>query len=229
MRLDRYLSQVTELSRSQARSAIRAGRVLVEGVAVNQPSRQVESQTAVVLDDLALRPPLPRYYMLNKPLGVVCATRDPSHRTVLDLLDTVGFGSLHIAGRLDIDASGLVLITDDGQWSHRITAPVRDCGKTYRVGLAEPLSEADAERLRQGVELRHESKPTRPAELQMLGESRLRLTITEGKYHQVKRMLAAVGNRVVSLHRESIGGLTLDEGLAEGEYRLLSQEEVALF
>ncbi|MEJ2611371.1 MAG: 16S rRNA pseudouridine(516) synthase RsuA [Candidatus Thiodiazotropha sp.] len=229
MRLDRFLSQVSALSRSQARSAIRAGRVVVEGDTINQPSHQVDSQVAVALDGALLRLPQPQYYMLNKPQGVVCATQDPSHRTVVDLLDTLSSANLHMAGRLDIDTTGLVLLTDDGQWSHRITAPNRDCGKTYRVTLASPLAEADAAQIRLGVALLHEEKPTRPAELKKIDEFQFLLTITEGKYHQVKRMFAAVGNRVVALHRESIGALVLDSELSIGEYRHLSAEEVALF
>jgi 16S rRNA pseudouridine516 synthase len=228
MRLDRYLSQVTDLSRSEARSAIRVGRVCIDGEAVRQASCQVDIHTPVMLDEHPLTPPLPRYFMLNKPAGVVCATEDPSHRTVLDLFHIVR-PEMHIAGRLDIDATGLVLVTDDGQWSHRITSPNKACGKTYRVVLADALRDQDAIRIQQGVHLHHEAKPTRPARLQMLGESLLRLTITEGKYHQVKRMFAAVGHRVLSLHRESIGALVLDQNLAAGAYRSLTPEEVEFF
>ncbi|MES9942336.1 MAG: 16S rRNA pseudouridine(516) synthase RsuA [Candidatus Thiodiazotropha sp. 6PLUC2] len=229
MRLDRYISQVTELSRSEVRSAIRAGRVSVDGSAIVQPAHQVAISASVLFDEQILAAPLPRYYMLNKPAGVVCATQDPSHRTVLDLLPQVRSDKLHIAGRLDIDSTGLVLITDDGQWSHRVTSPLKACGKTYRVELKSALSDADALQIEQGVTLHHEKKPTRPAVLQKLGETHLRLTITEGKYHQVKRMFAAVGNRVVALHRESIGALTLDEHLDPGAHRPLTPEEVDLF
>jgi 16S rRNA pseudouridine516 synthase len=167
--------------------------------------------------------------MVNKPAGVVCATQDPSHRTILELLQLPRSETLHIAGRLDIDATGLVLITDDGQWSHRITSPARRCSKTYLVELKHPLKEAQAETIRQGVSLRNESKPTRPADLQLVDQIHLRLTITEGKYHQVKRMFAAVGNRVVGLHRESIGALSLDESLSMGDYRSLNPIEIGLF
>ncbi|MCU7815221.1 MAG: pseudouridine synthase [Candidatus Thiodiazotropha sp. (ex Lucinoma kastoroae)] len=229
MRLDRYLSQVTTLSRSQARNMIRAGRVRVDGHPVKQPSNQVDLRVEVVLDERTLAPPQSCYYMLNKPLGVVCATQDPSQRTVMDLLDIARLDKLHIVGRLDIDASGLLLLTDDGQWSHRITAPVSHCTKTYWVTLAEPLTEYDAGQLRRGIHLKNESKPTRPAAIEIVSDCKLYVTITEGKYHQVKRMFAALGNRVESLHRESIGRLKLDEALGAGDYRPLSAEEVALF
>ncbi|MCU7881664.1 MAG: pseudouridine synthase [Candidatus Thiodiazotropha sp. (ex Lucinoma aequizonata)] len=229
MRLDRYLSQVTTLSRSQARNMIRAGRVRVDGHSVKQPANQVNIQVEVVLDERTLGPPQSCYYMLNKPLGVVCATQDPSQRTVMDLLDILRLDRLHIVGRLDIDASGLLLLTDDGQWSHRITAPVTDCTKTYWVTLTEPLTEYDAGQLRRGIHLKNESKPTRPATIKILLDCKLYVTITEGKYHQVKRMFAALGNRVESLHRVSIGRLKLDETLGAADYRPLSPEEVALF
>ncbi len=229
MRLDRYLSRVTELSRSESRRMIRAGRVSVDGAAIAQPARQVDRRADIRVDGRLLERPLPRYYMVNKPAGVVSASRDPSHRTILELLDLTRPEALHIAGRLDIDATGLLLVTDDGQWSHRITSPVRQCGKTYLVALKHPLEETQATTIRQGVLLRDATEATRPADLQMVDETRLRLTITEGRYHQVKRMFAAVGNRVVGLHRESIGPLALDERLAPGEYRSLTRKEIGWF
>jgi 16S rRNA pseudouridine516 synthase len=229
MRLDRYLSQVTPLSRSDARSAIRAGRVHVDGVSMLCPAYQVDPGVEVIFDGQPLETPAPRYYMLNKPAGVVCASRDPSHRTVLALFDLVRPDRLHVAGRLDIDATGLVLVTDDGQWSHRITSPVKACGKTYLVTLKHELSDTAALQIEQGVVLHNEEKPTRPASLQKLDETHFRLSITEGRYHQVKRMFAAVGNRVVALHRLSIGPLVLDEQLAAGAYRPLTPDEINAF
>ncbi|MET0071254.1 MAG: 16S rRNA pseudouridine(516) synthase RsuA [Candidatus Thiodiazotropha sp.] len=229
LRLDRYLSNTTDLTRSQARRALRGGRVTVDGETVMQGATQIPTDARVMLDGVPVMPPLPRYFMLNKPLGVVCATRDPSQRTVLDLFDVPRRSRLHIAGRLDIDSSGLVLVTDDGQWSHRITAPSKRCRKCYRVTLAEPLGEQQATRLAAGLLLRGESKPTRPAMIERLSESELRLAITEGRYHQVKRMFAALGNRVLALHRESIGELQLDQTLEPGAYRPLLPQEIALF
>ncbi|MES9813092.1 MAG: pseudouridine synthase [Candidatus Thiodiazotropha sp.] len=229
MRLDRYLCQTTDLTRSQARSIIRGGRVSVGGARVTQPASQVDMQAEVVLDDSLLPPPLPRYFMLNKPLGVVCATRDPSQRTVLDLFHVPKRNALHIAGRLDIDSTGLVLITDDGHWSHRITAPSNHCPKTYHVTLAEPMTVEQASSVGAGLLLKGESRPTKPATIQRVSELELHLTITEGRYHQVKRMFAALGNRVVALHRQSIGGLSLDLSLAPGGYRSLKRREIELF
>jgi 16S rRNA pseudouridine516 synthase len=226
LRLDRYLSRVTPLSRSQARKAIRGSRVKVDGRVVRQPALHCDLASRVELDARPLEPPRHRYFMLHKPKGYVCSNSDRHDSTLLELLHEPVPDGLHFAGRLDKDATGLVLITDDGGWSHRLTAPASHCPKTYRVELAEPLSAQAAARLRQGVRLRHEQAPTRPADLLVLAPTRIRLTLTEGRYHQVKRMLAAVGNRVLELHRESIGALELDPRLAPGEYRALSADEV---
>ncbi|MEN8166642.1 MAG: 16S rRNA pseudouridine(516) synthase RsuA [Pseudomonadota bacterium] len=230
MRLDRYLSSVTDLSRSLARNAIRDGRVLVDGELRTQPAMNVAETAEVQLDAETVSHPGHCYFMMNKPQGYVCATEDRQHSTLLDLLNEPVTSGLHFVGRLDIDTTGLVLITDDGAWSHRITAPARTCPKDYLVELAEPLPEQAAERLRQGVLLRNEKKPTAPAQLEYLTPRRVRLTLSEGRYHQVKRMIAAVGNRVIGLRRERIGGLELDRSLAPGEYRPLTQlERVAVF
>lgn len=235
MRLDRFLSHATGLTRSQAQRAIRGGEVRVADVVVADPGARVDAQSAVEFAGALLEQLRPRYLMLHKPAGYVCATEDPDHRTVLDLLDPqtqtarhagrsrrpVLRGTrapLHIAGRLDIDATGLVLITDDGSWSHRVTSPRYKIPKTYRVILETPLDDAAATRLRAGVALRDEPRRCAPADLEPLARNVWRVTIREGKYHQVKRMFAAVGNRVLALHRERIGELTLDPNLPRGRF-----------
>ncbi len=228
MRLDRYLSNVTVLTRSQAQKAIRNGRAKVNGEAVKSPSMVVPEGAAVQLDGEKVARPGYRYFMLNKPTGYVCSTHDRHNSSVLELLDEPVLTRLHFAGRLDIDTTGLVLITDDGDWSHRITAPSRKSPKRYLVSLAEPLFDKDAGKLRAGLLLRNEKAPTRPAELDYLSATQVRLTITEGRYHQVKRMMAAVGNRVIALHRESVASLALDPGLQAGRYRALTAAEIAL-
>jgi 16S rRNA pseudouridine516 synthase len=147
---------------------------------------------------------------------------------VFDLLDAEPRPeSLHLVGRLDLDTTGLVLLTDDGDWSHRITAPRKKRPKVYRVRLAHAWSREEPALtiLREGVSLRGDDRPTAPAEVDWLGGDDLRLVIREGRYHQVKRMLAAVGNRVVSLHRERIGALALDPSLSPGAYRSLTEIE----
>ena len=169
----------------------------------------------------------PRYFMLNKPQGYVCSTDDPDHPTVLYFLEEPVAYKLHAAGRLDIDTTGLVLMTDDGQWSHRITSPKHHCEKTYLVTLEQPLADDTAAQFTAGVQLHNEESLTKPAVLEQLEDCVVRLTISEGRYHQVKRMFAAVGNRVVELHRERIGDIVLDEDLEPGEYRPLTEAEIA--
>ncbi|EGW53971.1 16S rRNA pseudouridine(516) synthase RsuA [Candidatus Endoriftia persephonae] len=227
MRLDRYLSNVTTLTRSQAQKAICGGRVSVDGEPQKQPSLNVMEAAAVSLDGGLVARHEPRYFMLHKPEGYVCSTEPELHPGVLDLLDEATAMGLHFVGRLDIDTTGLLLITDDGAWSHRILAPARKCSKRYLVTLAESLSERDAERLRQGILLCSEARPTKPVQLQLVSSNSCRLTITEDRYHQVKRMFAALGNRVVVLHRERIGALQLDPDLSPGNYRALTEDEIS--
>ena len=226
MRLDKYLANVTDLSRSDAKKAIKAGDVLVAGQTVTDPQCDVDAAVIVTLAGRPLRAAAPRYFMLNKPEGYVCAARDRRHATVLDLLDEDNVEELHIAGRLDIDTTGLVLLTDDGQWSHRITAPRRDCDKTYWLQTAEPIAETAAAQFERGLFLREEKTRLKPAYLDILNPHEARLRISEGKYHQVKRMFGALGNAVVKLHRERIGAIELDANLALGQYRVLTLWEI---
>jgi 16S rRNA pseudouridine516 synthase len=228
VRLDKFLVQAAGLSRSMAQKAVRGGRVTVDGEVLKDPAHRLGNRPSVCLDGMLQALVGPRYLMLHKPPGYVCATQDPLHPTVLDLLPAGLRPGLHIAGRLDRDATGLVLLTDDGAWSHRVTSPRHHCAKRYRVRLAEPVTEQDVSRLRAGVQLRGEAKPTRPAQVVLLGEQELLLTIEEGRYHQVKRMFGALGNRVEALHRDRVGVVALDAAeLPQGEFRDLSPAEVA--
>lgn len=226
-RLDRFLSNATELSRSQARRAIRAAEVAVNDRIVRDPGRPVSAADRVRWRDRPVVELPLRYFMLHKPAGFECSSGERVHRSIFELLDEPQPQRLHAAGRLDLDATGLVLVTDDGEWSHAISAPRRKQPKAYRVGLAQPCSADDPllERLRAGVQLRGEPRPTAPAEVEWLGARELRLILHEGRYHQVKRMLAAVGNRVAALHRERIGALWLDPELRPGGYRALTEAE----
>lgn len=225
MRLDKYITHVSDLSRKEAKRLLRAGHVSVDGCEVKDPTTQITDLMEVSIDGEPLQPPRARYFMLHKPQGYVCATKDQDHPTVLELLDEPNKDKLQIAGRLDIDTTGLVLITDDGKWNHAITSPKRDCLKTYHATLAKEISDDTAELFQQGVMLDGEMKPTLPAQLQQLFSNEALLTIQEGKYHQVKRMFAAVGNRVEELHRVSIGDIVLDQNLQQGEYRELTDIE----
>lgn len=225
MRLDRYVSQAAGISRSQARVLIRRGQISVDGESTKDAARHVGPGERVEHRGKLLALPQPIYLMLHKPCGLLSATTDPAQNTVLSLLPPALAARVHLVGRLDKDTSGLLLLTDDGAWSHRVSSPKQACAKTYRAELAEPLIANAEERLLQGVVLRAEPKPTRPAVLQRLDGARVRITVSEGRYHQVRRMFAALGNRVVSLHRERIGGLSLDAALAPGQWRALTGEE----
>ncbi|WP_048697518.1 16S rRNA pseudouridine(516) synthase RsuA [Erwinia piriflorinigrans] len=228
MRLDKFLSQQLEFSRAIAARELRAKKVTVDGEVVRDGSYKLSADSAVEYDGNALQQQLgPRYFMLNKPVGYVCSTDDPDHPTILYFLEEPSAYRLHAAGRLDIDTTGLVLMTDDGQWSHRITSPRHHCEKTYLVTLESPVGDDTAQQFADGVQLHNEKTLTKPAALEVIEPNLVRLTISEGRYHQVKRMFAAVGNRVVALHRERIGAIRLDAGMQPGEYRPLSDEEIA--
>jgi 16S rRNA pseudouridine516 synthase len=226
LRLDRFISQAAGVSRSQARALIRRGRVTVAGQSMRDAGFMLADGQAVALEGRAMVLPQSLYLMMHKPVGLLSATRDDQQATVLSLLPSPLAGRLHLVGRLDKDTSGLLLLTDDGAWSHRISSPRHHCAKTYVAELAEPLSSYAEESLVRGVQLRGEASPTRPAVVQRLGQRRVRVKITEGRYHQVRRMFAALGNRVTHLHRERVGGLELDAALAPGQWRALTEDEV---
>ena len=227
MRLDKYLSNFSGLSRKEARQVIKAGDVLVNGVMLTDPTCSIADDAEVQWSGLHIAPAGPRYFMLNKPVGYVCANSDSHNPTVFELLDEDGVEDLQVAGRLDIDTTGLVLITDDGQWNHRVTSPKTQKSKCYAVQLAEPVTADAVPLFADGILLRSEKKRTRPAVLEIIAPTQVRLIIHEGKYHQVKRMFAAIGNQVVALHRESIAEIVLDANLAPGEYRPLTAAEIA--
>lgn len=229
MRLDKFLADSTELTRSLAGKAIRQKRVLINDELASSGAQQVQANDLVSLDGEVLQLNSGfRYFLLNKPQGYVCANSDSLHPLVFDLLmGEINKHLLHTVGRLDIDTTGLLLITDDGQFSHHLTAPRRHQLKIYRVWLAEDLV-ADAEaRLAAGILLNDDPKPTLPAQLERISAREVLIGIKEGRYHQVKRMFAALGNAVVRLHREQIGMLKLNEqAVPQGMYRPLKSEEV---
>ncbi|CUS48464.1 MAG: 16S rRNA pseudouridine 516 synthase [Idiomarinaceae bacterium HL-53] len=229
MRIDRFLSEATGMSRKEATKVMHRGEVALNGEVVKKGVVQVKESDAVSWNGREIEILGPTYFMMNKPAGCVCANDDPSHIPVFAYLDIANPDKLHTAGRLDLDTTGLLLITNDGQWSHRITSPKHRCEKTYRVWLVDPISEQTATLFAEGIQLRGEAKLTEPAQFEQVGEREALVTIHEGKYHQVKRMFAACGNKVEALHRERVGSLALDSTLAPGEYRSLTTEEIALF
>jgi 16S rRNA pseudouridine516 synthase len=231
MRLDRFLSKCTHCGRAQATKIIRQGKVKVNNLTSSNPKTQVDpNKDEVLYQDKILEYKEFIYLMLNKPTGYICSTKDNKCRTVLELLeDNYALREPASCGRLDIDTTGLVLLTDNGPWNHKITSPKKKCFKTYIVDSDSPLSKEDMQELREGVLMDNENKKTLPAEIKELAECRYELQICEGKFHQVKRMFQAVGNCVLSLHRAQIGQILLDDKLASGEYRELTNEEVQYF
>ena len=228
MRLDKLLSNASNLTRSQAVKAIRQGDVSVDGVVANKGTLKVTDENQVVYLGVSISEPKPRYYMLNKPTGCVSANKDKNSLTVFDHLSVPRREQLHVAGRLDKDTTGLILATDDGQWSHRLTSPKHKHTKRYRVSLAEPITPEAKQLLEQGIMLDGENKITKPAVVEVLQPKLINLNIFEGRYHQVKRMLEAVGNEVVALHREAIAHIELDSELAVGQWRELTAHEIDL-
>ena len=226
MRLDKFISDATKHSRSEARKLITSGQVTVNDITTRHPSLPVKQANRITLKGVEVQEKKPLYIMLNKPAGYICAVKDRYHPTVVGLIDIEDKSRLHMAGRLDSDTTGLVLLTDDGQWSHAITSPRRACKKTYQVTTAAPISKDIIDKFRQGILLNGEKQATRPAFLEIIAPREALLTISEGKYHQVKRMFAAMNNRVTSLHREQIGKIKLDPDLEAGQYRALNGEEI---
>ncbi|MEJ5280266.1 pseudouridine synthase [Pseudomonas sp. MYb541] len=227
MRVDRLLSNLPRFNRKQVRLLLAERRVSVDGVAVSDPHHEVREFSRVCVDDEVLQAGKPaRYFMLHKPQGCVSATADPQHPTVLDLLDEPDKGELHIAGRLDFNTTGLMLITNDGQWSRRLTQPQTKLPKVYLVQTEQTIGPEYAMTFAQGLYFAFEDLTTQPAELELLGPTTARLSIVEGRYHQVKRMFGHFDNKVIGLHRERMGPLVLDVALAPGQYRALTDDEI---
>lgn len=228
MRLDKFLCELNIGSRSQVKDYIRKGLVTVNSLPAAKPEQKIDEHKDRISfrgKELGYQPYV--YYMLNKPAGVVSATQDNTCKTVLDLITSDRKKDLFPVGRLDKDTEGLLLLTNDGELAHNLLSPKKHVDKTYLAGIEKPLSTRQVTALEQGVDI-GEDKPTLPARVELLSENQITLTIHEGKFHQVKRMLQAVDNRVLSLKRLSFGPLTLDETLSPGEYRELTKQEVAL-
>jgi 16S rRNA pseudouridine516 synthase len=227
MRLDKFVCKSTTLSRSDATQAIHRGELCVNGTVMTDAATQVHENNSVLLRGKRLTPRPFRYIVLHKPAATLCSNVDGAYPSIFNHIDVDNPAELHIAGRLDADTTGLVLVTDDGRWSFEIIRPDKACSKLYRVGLSYPIADDVAQKFADGVQLQGEQKLTRPATLEVVSPKEVLLTITEGRFHQVKRMFAAVGNRVLSLHRERIGQVQLDVGV--GQWRYLTGKEVLSF
>ena len=227
MKLDRLIAGYEAMGRQAAHLAIAARRVRVDGVCVTDGHHPVDRFTLVEMDDSVVQASeRALYLMLHKPVGILSATKDDQHPTVLDLIDDPDKHTLHIAGRLDRSTSGLVLLTNDGRWSKRLMTAEEKVPKVYLVETLDPISPDAVEAFARGFYFHTEDITTLPAELVLLGTNQARLTLHEGRYHQVKRMFHRVGNRVISLHRESIGSLVLPADLPPGAWRALSPLEI---
>ena len=231
MRLDKFLSDNCDqghYSRKQLKQLIRQGEVRVNGEVVKQAQYQLDSERdRIELASEIVEAFRYRYFMLNKPQAIICDRGNSHYDDVFSLIDYQHQKyPLQVAGRLDQDTTGLVLLSNDGQWLHRASSGKLEKNKVYRVELTEPLSQAAIDALKSGVLLRGEDTPCQAKALTPVDTTRCELVIDEGRYHQVKRMFAAIGNKVVGLHRSQIGEIQLDSQLQPGESRALTAAEI---
>lgn len=224
MRLDKFIATYTTLSRKDAKKSIRGGKVSVDGAVIKDETQKVSLNQSVCLGGEPIVAKEHIYLMLNKPQGVLSATKDEKERTVMDLVQDVG-RQLFPVGRLDKDTEGFLLLTDDGELAHRLLSPAYHVPKTYYLEYTGILDSNAVEMVKDGLDI-GEKRVTKSASLSLLEEGQAELTIEEGKFHQVKRMISALGGTVTYLKRISMAGLQLDEGLGTGEYRELTEEEV---
>ena len=232
MRLDKFLVACAVGSRTEVKNFLKAGRVTVNGKKEKSAKLQINEDTDEIrFDGEKLDYEEFVYYMMNKPQGVISATEDPKHKTVLDLMDDYARAKeVFPVGRLDIDTHGLLLLTNDGKLAHALLSPKRHVDKTYLAQINGIMTDADVETFAQGIPLKDFT--CQPAKLELVSidrekdQSLVRVTIAEGKFHQVKRMVAYCGKEVVDLQRLTMGTLTLDEDLKRGEWRRLSKEEL---
>ena len=235
MKLSKFLAHYASdgvrgarMGKKEIKRLLAAGRVSVETQVQKDGQFEIGKFTEVTLDGKLLREQPSVYLMLNKPAGYLSATKDDQHPTVMDLLGGLQYEyeGLHIAGRLDRATTGLLILTNDGKWSRQLTEPKEVVPKVYLVNTAEQITEKTASQFEQGVYFAYEDITTQPAVLEIIHPQQAKLTIYEGKYHQVKRMFHAVGNRVTALHRVSVGKICLDSSLEEGCYRQLLANEL---
>ncbi|MBR5453273.1 MAG: rRNA pseudouridine synthase [Clostridia bacterium] len=227
MRLDKFFSEMGILSRKECAVAAKRGRITLDGKPVTRADVHIDPENSTVtLDGERVGYEKYLYIMLDKPAGVLSATEDKRQSTVLDLLeDRHRKLELFPCGRLDKDTTGFLLMTNDGDLAHRLLSPRYHVEKTYAYTLRDPLSVSDALRIEAGVDI-GEKNITAPAKVESTGENEGLITITEGKFHQIKRMFAAVGNEVTALRRVRFGGIDIDPDLGPGGYRELSDSEI---
>ncbi|WP_144213336.1 16S rRNA pseudouridine(516) synthase [Shewanella donghaensis] len=227
-RLDQFLAKRLQQPKKAIRLILLAGRVQLDGVICKDMDRQIDEFTHICFDEKTLQNNRKQYYMLHKPVGVVSATIDDIHQTALSLLRGVDLDLMHIAGRLDLNSTGLLLITNDSKWSQALMAPETKVSKQYLVTLENPIDESYISAFNEGMYFDYEDSTTLPAQLIIVSDFQARVTLQEGKYHQIKRMFGRFRNPVVALHRESIGNLVLDKALVPGHFRHLTDSEINL-
>lgn len=226
MRLDKYLCDCLGMTRSEVKKIIGAGKVLVNDEPVKKADFQVnENNDTIIYNQIKVTYEKFVYFLINKPAGYVCANKDNLSPTVIDIFKGEGRKNLSCVGRLDKDTTGFLIVTDDGELNHKLTSPSKHVFKDYLVGLRDNISDEDINKLCDGLDIGDEDI-TLPARVEKVDEKTIILSIREGRYHQVKRMLLAVGNEVMTLHRLSLGNVSLDEDLKAGEYRRLTKEEI---
>ena len=237
MRLDKLVSESLPCSRLEAKKIILSGQILVDGKVCKKAANKISDDNDVYFSGrregsqslTKLTRQKPCYILLNKPSGYICSAQDEGYPSALNLLTIRNKAKLHFAGRLDQDSTGLVLISDDGQWTHRVTSPKFKHVKTYQISLATPLSKDAVELLEKGMLLKDSTALTKPTTVNILQSGIVELKIIEGRYHQVKRMIAAVGSHVVSLHRASVGHVTIGDDMKLGSWRYLTTSEINQF
>lgn len=226
-RLDRLVGKALGISPDAVRLLLAQGRITIDGRVAREREEIVDGFAPVQCDGKLLQHRQPVYLMLHKPCGVVSATRDARHRVATSLVEHPAVATLHIAGRLDLHASGLLLLTNDGRWSRAISDPVHGVRKQYLVSLRDPLHEEYVTAFAAGMHFPFEDIVTRPAQLEILEPRLARVTLQEGRYHQLKRMFGRFRNPVLGIHRVAIGALALDTRLAPGQWRALTTDEAA--
>ena len=228
-RLDRFISQKKNINKRDVRLILAKQRVIVDGLIANDIQQIIHPFTSVIFDGETLQNNKPCYLMLNKPTGVVSATTDDQHKTVIDLLDHPLKNALHITGRLDLNSSGLLLLTNDSNWSRKLTLPDQKVKKIYQVTTEKPIGREYIDAFEKGMYFPYENITTKPVKLKILSLHTAELSLTEGRYHQIKRMFGRFRNPVLKIHRSSIGHIILDPQLGPGENRNLVESEINCF
>ncbi|BFM12785.1 16S rRNA pseudouridine(516) synthase [Simiduia litorea] len=227
VRLDRYLKKALSLARAEVQLLLARGEVFLDGECAKDIQQLVGEFTQVVVAGRLLQNRQPHYIQLHKPPGIVSATRDHKHKTVIDLITADCAAELHLVGRLDFNSTGLVLLTNDGRWSRRLTNPASGVEKHYRVTLDKPITPDIVAAFTKGMHFGFEDIITRPVRTSFTDPLCVDLYLHEGRYHQIKRMFGHFQITVLSLHRLAIGNVVLDSKLAEGEWRALTAAEVS--